>query len=144
MPKLIDERGKKYGKLTVLCAAADCNTKLTRDYYWRCRCDCGGLKDVRGSKLRAGQTKSCGCLKRAYYASTPDLMGQKFGQLEVIAKLPSRAYNTNRAAQWLCLCSCGRKIAKLGVQLRRADGPKSCGCTRQIIYTSNFNQTLTK
>lgn len=31
--------------------------------YWLCRCDCGGLKFVRGSHLRSGNVTSCGCLK---------------------------------------------------------------------------------
>ena len=29
---------------------------------WRCSCDCGGTKDILGTSLRKGATKSCGCL----------------------------------------------------------------------------------
>ena len=29
---------------------------------WKCKCDCGNIKILRGSSLRAGQVKSCGCL----------------------------------------------------------------------------------
>jgi hypothetical protein len=30
--------------------------------YWFCRCECGVVRSVRGSALRAGQSQSCGCL----------------------------------------------------------------------------------
>lgn len=32
--------------------------------YWKCRCDCGNITIARGSKLRNGHTKSCGCLHK--------------------------------------------------------------------------------
>jgi hypothetical protein len=51
-----DERGKKYGKLTVIAFAG------TRgEVIWTCRCECGNLAKVAGSDLRKGGTKSCGC-----------------------------------------------------------------------------------
>jgi len=31
---------------------------------WLCRCECGRKSIVRGSLLRMGKTKSCGCLNR--------------------------------------------------------------------------------
>jgi len=32
--------------------------------YWLCVCDCGEPRRVLGSSLRAGRTRSCGCLSR--------------------------------------------------------------------------------
>lgn len=32
--------------------------------YWKCECDCGTIKNIRGTSLRNGNTKSCGCLNR--------------------------------------------------------------------------------
>ena len=29
---------------------------------WRCRCDCGNIKDIKSEALKSGDTKSCGCL----------------------------------------------------------------------------------
>lgn len=29
---------------------------------WYCKCDCGNFTRVTGSALRAGNTRSCGCL----------------------------------------------------------------------------------
>ena len=50
--------GDKYGKLTVVSAAGSRGGHM----YWNCRCDCGKEKVVRGSHLRSGNVKSCGCL----------------------------------------------------------------------------------
>lgn len=33
------------------------------DYYYRCQCSCGNIKNVLGYSLRSGQSKSCGCKK---------------------------------------------------------------------------------
>jgi hypothetical protein len=50
------EEGKKYGSLLVLGMGDSCGEKM-----WLCRCDCGNEKLIRGSSLRRGTTKSCGC-----------------------------------------------------------------------------------
>lgn len=60
MPKLINEVGNKYGKLTVLERA---QTKK-KGVHWHCRCECGNEVDVLGTSLRNGNTKSCGCLQK--------------------------------------------------------------------------------
>lgn len=51
--------GKKFNKLLVLDFS---HTKINT--FWKCRCDCGNLCVVNGSKLKSGHTKSCGCLKK--------------------------------------------------------------------------------
>lgn len=37
----------------------------SRGAMWSCRCDCGGDVITRGSSLRSGNTRSCGCRKTA-------------------------------------------------------------------------------
>ena len=34
------------------------------EILWLCLCDCGELLECTGSRLRSGNTKSCGCLHR--------------------------------------------------------------------------------
>lgn len=56
-----DLKGKVFGKLTVL---EKDNTVERKDgrVYWKCRCECGNIKIIRGKELLNGYTKSCGCL----------------------------------------------------------------------------------
>ncbi len=58
--KKIDCSGKKYGRLTVMGEVKNGPTSAG----WLCRCDCGAETIVRGSHLKSGATKSCGCLNR--------------------------------------------------------------------------------
>lgn len=54
-----DMTGKKVNRWTVLFQAESVNNRVK----WRCRCDCGKEADVLGMSLRAGTSKSCGCLQ---------------------------------------------------------------------------------
>ena len=59
-----DLTGKRFGRLVVLAPTAK------RDNYgqlfWKCKCDCGNLKLVRGSELTRKKriVDSCGCLQK--------------------------------------------------------------------------------
>lgn len=48
----------RFGKLT----AVKVIFKKNKNYYWECLCDCGKKTMVMGSRLRSGNTKSCGCI----------------------------------------------------------------------------------
>lgn len=57
----IDRTGNRYGRLVVL-------ERLTNGDghdggLWRCACDCGTEKSVKGMQLAAGSTTSCGCYR---------------------------------------------------------------------------------
>lgn len=56
-----DLTGKPFGRLTVIDQA---ETKKSGQIYWNCKCRCGKLATIRGSRLRAGITESCGCLAK--------------------------------------------------------------------------------
>lgn len=58
-----DIKGQKFGKLTVI----DFSHKDKRgEAHWLCQCECGNQKTVSGSKLRSGNTKSCGCFQNEF------------------------------------------------------------------------------
>ena len=63
--KVINETGKKYGRWTVL----EYSHTKSKNAYFKCKCDCGIEKIVRGRSLRTGQSKSCGCLNREQKSS---------------------------------------------------------------------------
>lgn len=57
--KKIDLTGHRYGQLTVLAPAENVGGRTA----WLCRCDCGNEVVIKGSRLRNGHTKSCGCIR---------------------------------------------------------------------------------
>ena len=55
--KLIDLKGQKFGRLTVLERDGNKGHEPT----WKCVCECGNFTTVIGAELRKGNTTSCGC-----------------------------------------------------------------------------------
>lgn len=53
--------GKRFGKLVVTSFA---HQDKYRHIFWRCTCDCGGVRTTCSRQLIGGRTKSCGCLPR--------------------------------------------------------------------------------
>lgn len=61
---LIDLTGRTFGRLKVIERAADNGVYSRSRPRWLCECECGNKAVVLGANLRAGMTKSCGCLRR--------------------------------------------------------------------------------
>jgi hypothetical protein len=90
-PRLIDLIGRKIGHWTVI--AQEGNTQRG-DPWWRCRCECGTEKLVRGSNLRSGQSISCGC-----YGSR-----QRVGEInKTHGETKTRLYHTWKGMRARCL-----------------------------------------
>lgn len=53
--------GQRFGLLTVI---GKDDTRKGSGSYWKCKCDCGGYITTQAKNLKAGYTKSCGCLFR--------------------------------------------------------------------------------
>ena len=53
-----DLTGKRFGRLTAIEIAG----RRDHSVVWRCRCDCGNIKDISSKHLSSGSTRSCGCL----------------------------------------------------------------------------------
>lgn len=59
MVNTIEMIGRKFGKLTVI-GKSEMRTS-NGEIKWICSCECGKTTIVKGSNLRGGKTKSCGC-----------------------------------------------------------------------------------
>ncbi len=59
MANVKDMTGKTFGRLKVMEKVPH---EPCERIYWKCECSCGVTKDVSGTSLRSGHTKSCGCL----------------------------------------------------------------------------------
>lgn len=108
-----DITGIRFGMLVVV-AKTDRRTRK-KEVLWECLCDCGQMILCRASKLRRGESKSCGCL-----SEQRDLTGMEFGRLRVLGK--------GSDGRWLCRCSCGKLHKSTSKNL--LGGTKSCGCLR--------------
>lgn len=111
---LKDLTGKQFGSLKVIELSEIKNHKS----YWRCKCSCGKIVEIRSQSLVEGRSKTCGCSYR------PNLIGQKFGKLTVLKFIGNDKYN-NRI--WECICECGN-ITKVNSCSLRSNNTKSCGC----------------
>lgn len=117
--KVIDLTGQRFGKLVVLEGGKERNKH--GQIQWKCRCDCGEVKEVTGAKLRLGRIKSCGCLK------VLDIKREKFGSLTAIKPTDRREFGG--AVIWECLCDCGETSFVASSNLRSGN-TLSCGCSR--------------
>lgn len=61
MSKVIDMRGQRFGMLEVLDYEPIFQDRAA---MWLCRCDCGREVLARGTSMRKGEKKSCGCQGR--------------------------------------------------------------------------------
>lgn len=56
--------GDKFNRLTVIEDLGFFKKEghLRKRHWYKCKCDCGNIKDIEMSTLKRGTTKSCGCL----------------------------------------------------------------------------------
>lgn len=59
MGKLVDLKGQKFGRLTVIRQAG---FNSYGNALWLCKCSCGNSAIAASNELRRGAKKSCGCL----------------------------------------------------------------------------------
>jgi len=56
--KLKDITGNRFGRLIAIEPTIK---SKSGSFYWKCKCDCGCIKEIAGANLRRGFTTSCGC-----------------------------------------------------------------------------------
>jgi hypothetical protein len=71
-----DLTGQRFGQLITM----RCIGKVRRNLLWECLCDCGSVHHVQGRVLRAGRSKSCGCLKASGATGRPPTHGHTKGR----------------------------------------------------------------
>jgi hypothetical protein len=111
--------GEKFGMLTII---GDSGKKDGIYKLWTARCDCGVIRDYRSNRIKQKTIGgvSCGCRGK-------NLVGIKFGELEVLERTEKRS--KDHKVIYRCLCSCGAEVEKPGGYLTSGD-TKSCGCIK--------------
>jgi hypothetical protein len=121
MSALLDLTGQRFGRWEAVACAG---ITPRGGAIWRCVCDCGELKDVSLSSLRAGDSRSCGCIKRDAERGNrfKDRTGHRFGKLTAISE---EGRSKGGDVMWRCACDCGNECVV--VPTRELS---SCGCNR--------------
>ena len=125
----VDIGGERFGKLLVLERDKE---RKGGAAYWICKCDCGNVKSIRGTNLRALKqpTRSCGkCMTRPNSVDLLSEIGNQYGRLTVMERDLSKTIGHHSSAYWLCKCECGNLVSVAGSQLRSGK-TKSCGCLK--------------
>jgi hypothetical protein len=119
--RFIDLTGKKFNRLFVKGLAY----KKGLIYYWECICDCGTEKIINGSKLRTGNTQSCGCWNRekGFKDFGEATFNQVLAQYKINAKNRNLSFElTNEEFKYIIGQNC-----------------YYCGCEPNQIIKSNSN-----
>lgn len=139
--QVMSEHGVPDSRLTVIKEAEPFITKGGHPQVQQlCQCSCGKQIIVRGSHLRNGNTKSCGCLatekiiQRNINSGEEIKIGDRFGKLTVIADLGMRKQQSrnHNQRQSLCQCSCGSKPIEVPNNVLKNGSKKSCGCISSL------------
>ncbi len=95
MGEIKDLTGQRFCLLTVIGRADDyVRANGQRQARWYCRCDCGEERVVRGSHLKSGASKSCGCYSRAKFVASRITHGHRRHRLYgVWQNMKNRCYN---------------------------------------------------
>ena len=118
----IDLTGQIFGNLTVI---KQVQTE-EKGAHWLCQCKCGKTIIIKGASLRAGTTKSCGCISGKLQSDSlyKDLKGLTFGKWHVIER---DSASIGDGARWICQCQCGQIKSVSGSSLTSGRS-LSCGC----------------
>jgi len=141
MPNFIDITGQRFGRLV---AIRPTDQRKGGQVLWECKCDCGNIVKTVQTSLKAGTTKSCGCLQRDVTAQmgrnrAKDLTGLRFGRL-VVTRLTDKRKGGRFV--WECKCDCGNVIEAHSPSLLSGDR-KSCGClAKEACLRLEKNNTI--
>lgn len=88
-----DMTGQKFGRLTVIKYAY---SDKSRCAVWVCKCECGNYVDAKGTELRYGRIKSCGCLQKDRARKVNTKHGKSNTKLHQVWRgIKDRCYNIN-------------------------------------------------
>jgi hypothetical protein len=96
-PKRVkDVTGERFGHLVVIERSKREENQNGYHARWLCRCDCGNFTIVRGTSLRRGLARSCGCKFRTVAVTTHGK--SKTREWRIWASMKARCNNPNNEA----------------------------------------------
>ena len=108
MGKREDLSGQKFHRISVLHESIP----KTSPIKYECLCDCGARLTVRGTALKSGNTKSCGCLQRELVQLRATSHGESnttlykiFTSMRARCNTPSASAYSEYGAKGISVCS---------------------------------------
>ena len=83
--------GDKFGRWTVLERVKSHD----KSAWWKCRCECGIVRDVRATPLKNGKSRSCGCLRSELKRASGKYQKRTNRLYHVWVNIKQRCYNPN-------------------------------------------------
>lgn len=99
-----DLTGQRFGRLTVLFRA----DVISRKAYWKCKCDCGTMKNIRGDCLVSGRVVSCGCYHDEIKTTHGDSKTRLYGiwhNMISRCRTPTNSLFSNYGGRGITVCS---------------------------------------
>ena len=113
-PVVIDLSNKSFGSFTVIRRIANSR----RQAIWLCKCLCGNEKQVRGTDLRLGLSKSCGkCRNHCKYKNLNDLSGSYWLRIQHLAKDRNKPFGITMQYAWNLFVQQAKKCAITGIDI---------------------------
>jgi len=121
--------GKQFGKWTVLN-----QIKIEKPgKHYECLCECGIIKIIPGTTLRAGRSKQCtGCQYFTLY-NPAEMIGKKFGKWTIVKYLGVH----RKLLQFELLCDCGNPGKHTAADLRSGKSTQCRICHNRAISTKH-------
>jgi len=122
--------GKRYGLWTILEYVP--NKKPGR--WYECICDCGKLKIIIATDLRAGRTTQCrDCRYKNLYDPQREI-GKRYGSWTILKYIETR----NKLQRYLCRCDCGIEKMQYAAELRRGRNKTCITCHNRLVAFNNI------
>lgn len=143
-----DLTGQKFNDLKVIERAENKRGPDGTSYVmWKCVCKCGETSIVRGTSLKNGSVRSCGCSRKesAMGIGLIDITNQEFGYWKVLEKGRTLIEPRGRKVTlWKCQCKCG-EIRELRAGTLKSGNSLSCGCYKyEMLKQKSKEQIVSK
>ena len=122
--------GKRYGKLIVKELLPSNGSGHRR---WLCQCDCGNIHEATTGNLKSGHATNCGCGK------SPDLSGQKFGQITVICRSENKR---KRGIGWLSNGNANVIVVQLSIGQQTSLLTRKTECALIVLIKTALSKRL--
>ncbi len=126
--------GNKFGKWLVVKEAE----KRRGVKYYECQCECGTVKDVEGSMLRAGRSQQCSACQYKMLYDPNRMIGKKFGKWTIVKFIDVH----RRLQRFECKCDCGSVGIHCAADLRSGKSEQCTICHNKENALNNIRHGM--